>query len=98
MRGEKKEEYKEECLYLDMVFVVSLYHRVRKEIVFRIDGLSLTPCPFYILFLSSQVVIVIHQTQHQLDPVLSGFRYYEVQSLPFSTQSITVKHTHTHTH
>ena len=60
-------------VYLDVVFVVSLHHRVCVEIIFRSYGLALTPCPGHILFLSSHVIIVVHQTQHQLDPISSSF-------------------------
>lgn len=73
-------------IYLDVVFVESLSHRICEKVIFRTYGLSLTPCPFYILFLATHVLIVIHQTQNQLHPVFSCFGYCKIQSLLFSIQ------------
>lgn len=70
-----------EIVYLDVVFVVSLHNRICEKVILRIYGLPLTLCPFHILLLPTHVLIVIHQTQHHLDPIFSCFGYCEIQAL-----------------
>ena len=67
--------------HLDMVFVIHLHDRVGKEIILRIQVLSLTSCPVHILLPPSKVLIIIHQTQYQLNPIPPSLRHHKIQPL-----------------
>lgn len=67
--------------HLDMILVVSFHYRVCIEIIKRWYGLALTGCPVHILFSPSKVLIVVHQAQNQLNPILLSFGNDKIQSL-----------------
>ena len=64
-----------------MILVVALDNRVPKEIIIRCQILTLTSCPVHILLLPSKILIVVDQTQNELDPMISGLSYDKIKSL-----------------
>ena len=68
-------------LYPYMVLVVTLNNRIPKEIIIRCQVLPLTSSPIHILLFPSKAVIVVSQTQYELDPISPCLSYNKIQAL-----------------
>jgi hypothetical protein len=60
--------------YLDMVLVEALDNRVSEELVIGSNVLPMPPRPVHILLPSSKGVVVVHEAQYHLNPMLPGLR------------------------
>jgi hypothetical protein len=64
-----------------MVLVDALYKGVSEELIVRSNGLPPLPRPLHVLLPPSKAVVIVHEAQNHLNPMLPCLRQHEIQPL-----------------